>query len=107
MYPGFDLRTELANPTFARLTSPAVGVDVKTAYEVVHHNEIAPAAMQYAVQRSQEKMANAIRSGVNRPNEAGVHANPAIDVRDDPSKWSKADREEVRRRVRAGERIEL
>ena len=107
MYPGFNLRAELKNPDFARLTSPNVGVDVKTAYEIVHHNEIAPAAMQYAVQRSQEKLANSIRSGSTRPTEGGVRNSPAIDVRDDPKKWTKADREEVRRRVKSGERIVL
>lgn len=105
MFPGFDLRTELQNPTFARLTAPDVGISVMDAYQVVHRDEIQPMAMQVAVQKTQEKMSQAIQANASRPTENGLSRSAALDVRDDPSKWSKADREEVKRRVRMGEKI--
>lgn len=103
IYPGFDLRTELQNPNFARLTSPQMGVDVKTAYEVVHHNELQNGMMQAAVEVSQRKVANAVRSGKSRPVEGGARSSAAIDIRNDPTRLSKADREEIRRRVAMGD----
>lgn len=107
VYPGLDLRAELANDTFRRLVSPEVGVDVRTAYEVVHRNELQNAMMQMATQKTQQQVVNAIQAGQRRPVENGVQRTPGLDVRDDPSKWTKQDRAEVRRRVRNGERIEL
>lgn len=105
MFPGFDLLTELRNPTFARLTSPDVGISVMDAYQVVHRDEIQPMAMQVAVQKTQERMSQSIQANANRPTENGLSRSAALDVRDDPRKWSKADREEVKRRVRMGEKI--
>ena len=53
--------TEMQNPEFARLTAPGVNVDALTAYRVVHQNEIAGAEMQFAAQKSAERIANAVR----------------------------------------------
>lgn len=105
MFPGFNLLAELQNPTFARLTAPDVGISVMDAYQVVHRDEIQPMAMQVAVQKTQERMSQSIQANANRPTENGLSRSAALDVRDDPSKWSKADREEVKRRVRMGEKI--
>lgn len=106
-YPNLDLRTEMQNPTFARLTSPGVGVDVRTAYEVVHRDEMRGAEMQFAAQKSAERMANAIRSGSMRPVENGLQGSQGSGgvVKADPKSLTKADREEIRRRVRLGEKI--
>ena len=107
-FPNFDLRTELQNPVFQRLTSPAVGIDVETAFWTIHRKELEPMAMQVAAQKTSQKLSQSIQSGVHRPAENGARAvSPALDIRDDPSKWSKADREEVKRRVRNGEKIIL
>ena len=105
MFPGFNLLAELQNPTFARLTAPDVGISVMDAYQVVHRDEIQPMAMQVAVKKTQERMSQSIQANANRPTENGLSRSAALDVRDDPSKWSKADREEVKRRVRMGEKI--
>lgn len=108
VFPNADLRTELQNPQFQRLTSPEVGVSAKDAYWLIHRNEIESQAMQVVAQKTQQKMSLSIQSGMNRPVENGSrNVSPALDIRDDPSKWSKADREEVKRRVRNGERIML
>ena len=104
IYPGFDLRNEMQNEQFSRLVAPGVGIDVRTAYEVVHKDEIQAASMQYAVQKSAEKLANAVQAGKARPAENGSTQN-AVAVKTDPRTLSKADREEIRRRVRLGEKI--
>ena len=108
VFPHADLRAELQNPQFARLTSPEVGLSAKDAYWLMHREEIQSQAMQVAVQKSQQKMSMAVQSGRNRPVENGARAvSPALEIRDDPSKWSRADRDEVKRRVRNGEKIVL
>ena len=61
--------------------------------------------MQAAISVSQKKLANAIASGMNRPTEGGTRRSAAVDVRNDPSKLSRADRQEIRDRVRRGELI--
>ncbi len=107
-FPSFDLQAEILNPEFVRLTSPNVGIDVATAYQVIHRDEIMPAAMQYAVQKTQQQAAAAVAANARRPVENGVGGGSGVaDVRDDPRKWTRADREEVRRRVRNGEKIQL
>ena len=72
VFPKFDLRTELQNPAFARMTSPNVGISVEDAYYAVHRNEIQTAAMQVTAQKTAEKISNAIQSGSRRPDESGI-----------------------------------
>ena len=97
-YPGLDLKAERQNP--------GVGIDVRTAYEVVHRDEMRGAEMQFAAQKSAERMANAIRSGSMRPVENGLQGNQSAGtVKADPKSLTKADRAEIKRRVRLGEKI--
>lgn len=106
LYPSFDLMTEMKNPTFFRLTAPNSGIDVRTAYEVVHRDELRGAEMQFAVQKSAERMSKAIQSGSKRPVENGLNSTQsAAPIKSDPRSLNKADREEIKRRVRAGEKI--
>lgn len=110
VYPGFDLVGECQSPEtgerFLRILKS--GVDVRTAYEVIHKDELLSGAIGYAAQVAQQRTIDNIRARGMRPMENGASANaPAHTVKSDPSKWTKADRAEVRRRVLAGERIEL
>lgn len=107
IYPNVDLATELRNPTFFRLTSPAVGIDVKTAYEIVHKAELESAVVSHAVQQTAQKMANAVQSGAQRPRENGMSDQAATDITNDPRTWTKDYRKQIRERVRRGERIVL
>ena len=109
-YPGFDFQREAASPEtgerFMGLLNS--GIDVKTAYEVVHKDELLGGAIQYAVAETQRRTVDSIRARGMRPGENGASGNaPARIVKNDPSKWTRADREEISRRVQAGERIEL
>lgn len=104
VYPNLDIRAEIQNPKFADLLRS--NVDVKTAYEVVHKDEIIPAAMQFAASTTQQKMVNNIIAG-GRPSENGAASSSPALVKADPSVWTKADRDEVIRRVARGEKIRL
>ena len=66
-FPDFDLRAELADPVFVRLTSPMVGLTVEDAYYAIHHREITEANAQAAAQM----LGNSVQAGRNMPNENG------------------------------------
>ena len=103
VYSGFDLKTELANPQYLKLLNS--GIDVKTAYEVVHMGEIIPAAMQFAAKTTQTKVAQSIAAGADRPRENGMGSSSPALVKSDVSQLTKADRQEIIRRVQRGERV--
>lgn len=71
-FPNFDLRRELQNPAFARMTGPNVGISVEDAYYAVHRQEIQAASMQAAAQKTAEKLSNSVQSGSRRPAENGT-----------------------------------
>lgn len=105
LYPGFDLATEMDNQNFARLI--AANVDARTAYEVVHRDEIQPAMAQYVAQRTAQKIAQNIQSGNTRPTENGAATSGGIVAKTDVSKLTREDRAEIMRRVAKGERIKF
>ena len=106
LYPGIDLRQELANPTFARLTHPSVGIDVRTAYEIAHRDEIQPRAMAAVAQQTQQKMSASVQAGASRVSENGLKpSGGAVSLSDDPRNWSRAERQKIAERARRGERI--
>ena len=103
VYPSFDLRAEMNNPKFVDLLRS--NIDVRTAYEVLHKDEIIPAAMQFTAQQVESKLAKSIASGASRPSENGMSSQSAAVVKSDVSQLSKADRAEIIRRVQRGEKI--
>lgn len=103
VYPSFDLSAEMQNPRFVDLLRS--NVDVRTAYEVLHKDEIIPAAMQFTAQKVEQKLANKIIANGARPTENGISSQAASQVKSDVSQLSKADREEIARRVARGEKI--
>ena len=103
VYPGFDVHAEMDNPKFVELLRS--NIDMRTAFEVLHKDEIIPAAMQYTAQKVQENISRSIASGGNRPVENGANSGSAAVVKSDVSKLTKADRQEIARRVARGEKI--
>ena len=103
VYPSFDLRAEMNNPKFVDLLRS--NIDVRTAYEVLHKDEIIPAAMQFTAQTVESKLAKSIASNGARPSENGMSSQSAAVVKSDVSQLSKADRAEILRRVQRGEKI--
>ena len=103
IYPSFDLRAEMNNPKFVDLLR--ANIDVKTAYEVVHKDDILPAAMQFTAKTVEKKLTDKIIANGARPTENGISSQSSAVVKSDVSQLSKADRAEIIRRVQRGEKI--
>lgn len=104
IYPSFNLDGEMQNPKFLDLLR-VPGVDVRTAYELIHKDDIIAGAMQFTAQTVEKKLADKIRANGVRPAENGMNSQAASLVKSDVSQLSKADRQEIIRRVARGEKI--
>ena len=109
-YPQFNLDQEMANVEFLKMVMPnsqgGLGIPVETAYYALHKDELQGGAMQYAAQRTAEQITDSIRSGAQRPKEAGLNSNSGQgSLTVNPRNLSAAQREEIRRRVARGEKI--
>lgn len=103
VYPSFNLNAEMQNPRFTDLLKN--NVDLRTAYEVLHKDEIIPAAMQFTAQQVKQKMTNNYIANGARPTENGINSQSSAVVKSDVSQLSKEDRAEIIRRVQRGEKI--
>ena len=103
IYPSLDFDTEIQDENFMSLLRS--GIDVRTAYEVVHKDDIISGAMQFASKTVEKKLADKIASNKSRPTENGSGAAGAVNVKSDVSKLTRADRDEIARRVARGEKI--
>ena len=102
VFPNFDLRKELQNPVFARMTAPGTGImSVEDAYRAVHRNEIEAAQSQVIAQRTAEKISNSIQAGSRRPDENGTSGQSASVTTFDYSRASKAQRDALKQQIRA------
>ena len=100
VFPNFDLRTELQNPIFARMTAPGVGISVEDAYYAIHRNEIQAASSQVIAKKTAEKISNAIQSGSRRPDESGVSSQAPSVSTFDYRNASRDQREALKKRIR-------
>ena len=103
VYPSFDLRAEMQNPKFVDLLRS--NIDVRTAYEVIHKDDIIAGAMQFTAKTVEQKLTNKIIAGGARPAENGNSSQGASVTKSDVSALTKADRDEIARRVARGEKI--
>ena len=103
VYPTFDIRAEMQNPKFIDLLRS--NIDVRTAYEVIHKDDIISGAMQFAVQTANQKLTNKIIANGSRPSENGNSSQGSVVVKSDVSQLTKADRAEIHRQVANGARI--
>lgn len=106
IYPNFDFETEMDNDRFVQLLN-VDGVDVRTAYELTHRDEIISGAMQFAVQTAEKKIANNIMANGSRPTENGNGSRSASLFKGDVSQLSREQLFEIQRRVANGEKIDL
>lgn len=105
LYPGADLATELGNPEFGRLV--ASGVPARTAYEVIHMTELDALKARAAAQVATQQTVAGIQAKGMRPQEGAANAGTGAPVAFDPAKLTPKQREEIRERVRRGEKIIL
>ena len=103
IYPAFNLEIEMQNPRFLDLLRNHI--DVRTAYEVLHKDEIIPAFAQHTAKVVEQKLANKIIANGARPTENGNSSQSAVLTKSDVSQLSKEDRQEIIRRVARGEKI--
>jgi len=104
-YPNFDLGTELTDPNFGRLLQS--GVPMEQAYKVLHFDEIQNNVAASVAMKTEKKVADSVRAKGARPIENGTTSQSGFVYKSDPSKWTKADRAEIARRVARGEKIQL
>jgi hypothetical protein len=103
IYPSFDLRNEMQNPKFVDLLRS--NIDVRTAYEVIHKDDIIAGAMHFTAKKVEQNLTNKIIANGSRPTENGNSSQGASLSKSDVSTLTKADRAEVMRRVARGEKI--
>ena len=107
--PGFDLRQELRNPLFVRLTSPGVGLSVEDAFYAVHRREMQEKSMEAAAQQAARMVSNAIASGSHRPQESGTAAQaPSVsrfDYRSATPQQRQALKDAIRKAAAEGRKI--
>ena len=102
-YPSFDLQQEARDPRFRSLLRS--GVPLQTAFEVLHQQEILPAAMAYSARRAEERMADSVIAGQLRPAEGGMGGQSPVLSKRDVRHLTRAERDEIDRRVARGEKI--
>lgn len=103
VYPSFNLQAEMKNPEFVKLLQS--GIAVRPAYEVLHLGDIMPAAMRFTAKTVEQKLTNKIAANGARPTENGISSQSASVTKSDVSQLTKADRQEILRRVARGEKI--
>lgn len=104
-YPNFSLEKEAQNPQFVRLLQN--GIDVKTAFETIHHDEILSGAMLQTANAVRKNVTDSIKARGLRPSENGINAQAGVIVKNDVSKLTPKDRAEIARRARMGETIKF
>ena len=101
VYADFDWQREVENREFAGLI--AAGVEPRTAYEVVHRQEILRAAMACAAARAADHAVRSAAAGVRRAAENGGRSTAVS--RPDPRSLTAGQLADIRRRVMDGEKI--
>ena len=105
VYPNFSLEKEIENPQFGKLLQG--GVDVKAAFEAIHHDEILSGAMMKTANAVRKNVTDNIKARGLRPSENGINAQAGVIVKNDVSKLTPKDRAEIARRARMGETIKF
>ena len=103
-YPDFSIDDEMENEDFGHLI--AVGVPVKSAYEVIHLNEIQAKAGSIIAKKTANKVANSVKANKKRTVE-GTTTSQAVKVKQDPESWTDDERDEIYKKVMNGEKIYL
>lgn len=101
-YPDFAVEAEMQNPRFMEMMRR--GVDMMTAYEVAHKDDI----INRAVQDAEKKFNDKVRAKQDRPDEngAGVSSTAAVTAVD-ISKMSRKEFQAFQKRVLSGEKFTL
>ena len=108
-FPNFNLRTELQNPMFARLTAPGVGLSVEQAYYAIHRQEIDAIRNETIARQTAEKLSASIQAGQRRPQENGMSSQASsattFDYRTASKEQREAFKKDLKMRMARGEKV--
>lgn len=104
-FPNFDLRKELENPVFVRLTAPNSGLSLADAHFAIHRNEIMSGYGAVTAQQTAQKLSKSIAANGRRPSEAGTTGQAPSVTTFDYRNASKEQREALKKRIRSGEKV--
>lgn len=102
-YEGIHLAEELKNPTFAALIHG--GVDVQTAYNAIHFDEIMDGSVRYGASMAAKQLADSIRFKASRPAENGLSDRGGFAARRGAAGLTPEKRRELARKALMGEEI--
>jgi len=102
-YPNLDIRAEIQNPKFMNLLR--AGHDVRTAYEVIHRDEIFSQLRAMTAANTERRVVDNIRAQGMRPRENGTSSQGSFITKSDPRTLTRQDHKAIRERVRNGEKI--
>ena len=87
------------------MSGPDSGLTLRQVYMALHGDEIMQRQAQATAEKTRQNMSRAIQSGAMRPQENGMTGAGGGLPRIDPAHMTREQRQEIRRRVQAGERI--
>lgn len=99
IFPDFDLRTQMQNPAFLRLTAPGSGLSLEDAYYALNRQKLQGAAMELAARQTAQRLSNAIAAGAARPQEHGVSRQAAAGLTFDYRHASRQEKEALKQRI--------
>ena len=102
-YKDFHLEKEMENPTFKALLDG--GVDILTAYQALHIDEIMDTSVRFGAEKAAKQMADSIRFKVARPSENGLFDRTGFGTRKGVSSLTPKQRRELARRALMGENV--
>lgn len=105
-FPAFNFNDEFANNR-EFLAQIDAGVTVEAAYIATHWEDLMSGALQYATVQAQQKVANAVQANSKRPSENGISSASTATSKQDVSKMTAAQMEDLYQRALRGERITL
>lgn len=102
-YKSFDLEREMENPIFKALLEG--GVDMLTAYQALHINEIMDTSVKFGAENAAKQMADSIRFKVARPSENGLSGKGGFGTRTPVSGLNPKQRKELAKKALMGEEV--
>ena len=105
VYPNLDLQSEMDNKEFVNLLE--LGLPVKQAYEVIHHDELLRSAVSFATLKAKEQTENTIKAGTNRVRENGLSSQAASKTTIDVNNLTEKDVLAILKEVENGKKVIL
>jgi uncharacterized protein YsxB (DUF464 family) len=102
-YPSFDYKEARENPAFADLMKR--GVSLENAYRAIYFDRLMADSQTSTAKAVEKGVTERIAARAARPGENGTRPGGAAVTKTDVNSLTKADREEIERRVRHGAKI--